>query len=188
MISHQHKCIFIHTPKTGGTSLIDAFGMSFNNDIDSHFLNMGLYGNRYDWDNYRSNYKNYYTFSVIRNPWDRFVSGWKYCNSTKNRSLLDVLQNLPNRCNWHDWLHLTVSQYNMLYSEGKCVVNKLVRFENLQSDFDNICDDISMPRRKLKHLNTTIRKHYKEYFTTQEHLDLFYKLFEDDIEHFKYIY
>ncbi len=76
----------------------------------------------------------------------------------------------------------------MLYSEGKCVVNKLVRFENLQSDFDNICDDISMPRRKLKHLNTTIRKHYKEYFTTQEHLDLFYKLFEDDIEHFKYIY
>src|SRR5690349_24904 len=34
-----------------------------------------------------------FKFGVVRNPYDRFVSGWKYLHKTKNQPMHDVLQN-----------------------------------------------------------------------------------------------
>jgi hypothetical protein len=200
MISHEYKCIFVHIPKTGGYSILDAFDMNFI-DENSNFLNTGLYSSVDHWGRYYWSYRDYLTFSVVRNPWDRFISAWKYIcnrvpyskykdgpktNELENRDLLDILKNMPTNYYSHDWLHLTLSQYDMLYTYDGCVVDKIIKFENLQNEFDDICDIIGKPRRTLKKLNSTERKHYREYFTTQEHLDLFYDRYKNDIEKLGY--
>ena len=47
------------------------------------------------WNALNPRVKSYFKFTVVRNPWDRFISGWKYLKSTRDRSVEDVLNNLP---------------------------------------------------------------------------------------------
>jgi hypothetical protein len=85
MISHKHKCIFLHIPKTGGGSVEKLFTRSHlpcapittvlgfterrHTNPDQLFeLNPNL---SEIWDTYRK-------FTFVRNPWDRLWSYWQF--------------------------------------------------------------------------------------------------------------
>ncbi|MEI4235346.1 sulfotransferase family 2 domain-containing protein [Roseovarius sp. D22-M7] len=87
MYSAEKKCIFVHQRKAAGTSIKTLFP-----DATAEF-NDGILDPNWNTD---SRITESFKFTVIRNPWDRFVSGWKYLRSTRNRSIEDVLLNLPN--------------------------------------------------------------------------------------------
>lgn len=87
MISHEKKIIFIHIRKNAGSFFYSALKEK------NSFFSDGLLGR--DWV-FRSSYPEYITVAIVRNPWDRFVSGWRYCRSTRRRSLKEVLKNLPS--------------------------------------------------------------------------------------------
>ena len=75
MISHRHRCIFIHIPRTAGTS-IEKWMVGedwWNVEPESKHLLASQAKERYAefWDDY-------WKFSIVRNPWDRFVSLAKY--------------------------------------------------------------------------------------------------------------
>lgn len=128
----------------------------------------------------------YFKFAVVRNPWDRFVSGWKYLESTRNRSLREVLTNLPQT--GKDYRHLTRPQHSTLYDHGgRLIVDYLIRFESLQDGFDEVCRMIDKPHRRLPHLNQTPRDHYTRYFD-DECRELFQRHFARDLELFGYQY
>jgi hypothetical protein len=91
MISHAHRCIFVHQRKSAGTSVKAMFGPL--SEDDRRRFNGGVLSP--DWDPEDAVVRDYLKFTVIRNPWDRFVSGWKYCRSTRNRPLIDVIEHLP---------------------------------------------------------------------------------------------
>lgn len=91
MISHADRCIFVHQRKSAGTSVKAMFGDL--PEADRGRFNAGVLGP--EWDPDAPVVRDYFKFTVIRNPWDRFVSGWRYCRSTRGRSLIDVLENLP---------------------------------------------------------------------------------------------
>lgn len=91
MISDAHRCIFVHQRKSAGTSVKALFPDATGPDRGR--FNDGVLNP--EWDPARTPVRDYYKFTVIRNPWDRFVSGWKYCKSTKHRPILDVIENLP---------------------------------------------------------------------------------------------
>lgn len=91
MISHEWRCIFVHQRKSAGTSVKAMFPDATG--PDRRRFNQGILAPH--WDETDPTIRAYLKFTVIRNPWDRFISGWKHCRSTKHRGVLDVLENLP---------------------------------------------------------------------------------------------
>lgn len=198
MIDHKYKCIYIHVLKTGGTSIVNEFYPEYwnrqNIKLDPHFLGGGVNHNPEDYDLYQEKYKDYFVFSSVRNPWDRFVSGWKYCNNLSNVSFNELLNSLPQfnssfgyrHKNNHDYSHVTKTQSQFIYKDNQLIPQLLIRYENLQEDFDKLCDIIGKPKSILKHYKKSKRESYKEYFKEQKHLDTFEKYFKEDIINFNY--
>lgn len=180
MISRQHECIFIHQRKCAGTAIIQTFGLLPGNP-DYHFMNDGVLS-----PDYARRPADYFVFSVVRNPWERFVSGWKYCASTRSRTLRDVLLDSPQE--GHDYRHLTRPQVDILFdAQDRCITDFLMRYESLQRDFDTVCDRLAKSRATLPRTNVGEHLAYRSYFD-DECRTLFEQRFARDIAAFGYRY
>jgi hypothetical protein len=181
MISHEHKCIFIHQRKCAGTSIIGAFGLT-TKDADWYYMNDGVLC-----PEFHTRPLDYTIFSIIRNPWDRFVSGWLYCKNTRHHSLRHVLRNLPQTD--HDYAHITRLQRDILFEgNGNLAVHHLMRIENLQQDWETMSKLIGKSPSSLTVENKTPlkSKHYREYFEDPLDRDLFLRHFARDVDTFEY--
>ena len=79
------KLGFIHNKKTGGTSIKKFFEDNEYQLLYNFSLNEGNISDI-----------GIITFGVIRNPYTRCISSWKYCESTRTRTLLDCLKTPPD--------------------------------------------------------------------------------------------
>jgi len=61
----------------------------------------------------------------------------------------------------------------------------IIKFENLQGDFDTVCEKIKIPQKKLTHHNKTNHKHYTEYYD-EEIQEVISKRHIKDIGYFGY--
>jgi hypothetical protein len=151
----------------------------------------------------KSEIEKYFIFSVIRNPWDRMVSYWKY---RQNKSWAPIDGKLNE---FHKWLEFTTSldlndlrgktangniqdfrmamssQYDSLKNSNGDIQVELIRFENLQEDFKYVCDKIGIPQQQLPHKNKTKHKHYTEYYD-DETKQIVAEKYAKDIEYFGY--
>ena len=75
MISHKYKAIFTHIARTGGSSIETAF-------VGDDYWNINPNEKHIPADVayklYEPYWKSYYKFAIVRNPFDRFRSLWKY--------------------------------------------------------------------------------------------------------------
>lgn len=67
MITHDHKLIFIHVPKTGGRSVCEAFKQRFDHFTIAHYQR-----------EYPGLFDKYWKFAIVRHPLDRMVSSYHY--------------------------------------------------------------------------------------------------------------
>src|SRR4051812_39230730 len=69
MISHEHRCIFVHIPKTAGNSVNRVFGIGWQDHKDLQ---------RYHAELPAELFATYFKFAIVRNPWDRLLSDYNY--------------------------------------------------------------------------------------------------------------
>ena len=96
------KKIFIHIPRTGGTSINEYF-KSKNEPVNAIYSNF----KHYTYNDYKiiSDIENYEMFTVVRNPYTRIVSYFNYHMATDNNVIQSF--NMPiNRQNINEIFHL----------------------------------------------------------------------------------
>jgi chondroitin 4-sulfotransferase 11 len=177
MLSHKHKCIFIHIPKTAGQSI--------EQSLDPKAFaarGQGIYGHQNLLMGNYPHFPEYFKFTVVRNPWDRVLSAYLYDISQANNGFtFDSRKFINNHLGpTRDGFCQFVTRYldkltsNLLrlhyipqYKWISTVKNfdYVCRFETLQEDFNIICDKLGIPRRQLPHVNKSgPARDYKEYY------------------------
>lgn len=191
MISHDYRYIFIHQRKCAGMAITSALGASPESP-DFHIFNDGTWSDNdlfAHWYQHPEWTENYHIFAVCRNPWDRFVSGWRYLKETQDLGLDEVLDEIEAGNfdgNAKVLSHLVRPQLAILQDgEGRFLPSTMLRFENLQGDFSKLCDQLGIPHRRVPIRNAGKRRPYWTYFddSTRERVA---RLFQADIEKFGY--
>jgi len=140
---------FIHNRKTAGMSIM-AF---FDNLPDVQLIRVK------DWSVLDPSIP---SFAVKRNPYTRCLSAWRYCESTRDRSILDCLKNPPTaEQHPHDYRHFTREQHSWFADGPNMKVDFLLEFEHISLHVHNLCfllgiDTGRRGENTLDHLNSNI--------------------------------
>ena len=194
MISDKHKFIFIEVPKTGTTTV--CFTLSQEFEAKYPLGNTGHDGKHWDIEKYKETcpvkFKSYFKFSFVRNPWSRVVSlyqrneGEQWKNKISFMEFVDWIQLATDTCTLDSVIRYP--KKNMLdffKIDNKVEMNFIGKLENIQEDFDTVCDKISLPRKQLGHANSSEHKHYTEYYNNKTK-NIIAEKFAEDIEYFGY--
>jgi hypothetical protein len=209
MIGHKHKFIFIQVPKTGSTSVQNTL-----KKYGGTVKRTGIYNKHIPYSKLQKteDFKNiteYFSFSFIRNPWDWLVSNYFYCrgvhrpyldrynsklakqNCTKIFSAMSLRKKILNPMGFEEWLfwytnNNFATQLEIIENTDKKVsLDFIGKYENLQEDFNIICDKIGIPKQKLPFKNASKHKHYTEYYD-DETRQIVAERYAKDIEYFGY--
>lgn len=142
--------VFIHIPRTSGTSL----KWALNNKIqDLEYLQAQYHKTAIErralmgkerWDQC-------YKFTIVRNPWERAVSWYHLCRVT----LL-----------FKEWLLQTnVGQEHYFTEDGQIIVDDVFQYETLDDYIEELCKKAHWPLiRRLPAINATIHEQYQSYY------------------------
>ena len=207
MISHARHCIFVHIPKTGGTSIEDVIWPKprRGEDLWMGFIAPGR--NKYQTGGLQhllarqirievggDVFTRYFKFSIVRNPWDRVISQYSYL---KQRPDLQDYFGVKADAPLAQYLaaisrsdHVQVMpQLNFLRDgNGTMLVDLVGRFETLAQDAREIfrrigIDDAVMPHEAKSDRRSGYRDYYDD--ETRERVT---ELYAEDIAHFGYAF
>jgi len=178
--------VFIHITKTGGTSITEVVGRVFRKHLT--VKEVIKYIGRKKWDNA-------YTFTVVRNPWAKVVSQYKFRTKTNKSKMKEKPITFKN------WVIKVFKENDEYYyncrplifapqvdwlknNEGIIDIDKILQFENLSEEFSEVAEHIGIDS-DLPHLNSTKKSKYQDYYD-EETKKIVANWFWEDIETFDY--
>lgn len=190
-ICDDKKFIFLEPPKTATGSINQCLWRTEKNHLRLGFLRPDK-PNRHSFAHlvecsFWGRWQNYYKFSTIRNPWARYVS-WMMWSLAKLKELNEGNINNPrfkvsiNRIkNWiteatekdEDMLTqiiVRLPQQHLYWtdkSEENVIVDKLLRFENIQQEWTELGKKLGIKDTKLSYLNKSDKYDYREFYTDE---------------------
>jgi len=209
LISHKKKFITIDIPKTGTRSLRETLSpLSIIDIIGEPILGTDFYQhgtakeakkafmkNNWDWSEY-------FKFTIIRNPWDRYFSFFKYFHNYKDKYLKkcsSIIWNEPelnqgkycvelfdNYTNPEIMKSIIINhqpQSDFIFDEnGNLMVDHLASFENLDEEFKFLCLKTKTKYEPLKHGNKSKTFFNKKHFFNEELIEIVQKKEKSVIE------
>lgn len=188
----KSKCIFVHVPKTGGTSIKKAlFGTrgAGHRSLRSYKI---IFRKR--------EFSDYFKFAFVRNPWDRVVSAYEFLRKggmnesdkewsnrimPQYKGFNDFVTNWLDQKNIYNEVHF-VPQYEFLrLGNTDPKVDYIGKFERLEKDFEKICNKLNK-QCSLRHENKSSKDtEYREYYNERTRKIVGY-IYEKDVELFEY--
>lgn len=204
MISEKYNCIFVHIPRTGGTSIEEVIWPDMEKrtvaDLWMGFIDM--YHNKYQTGGLQhllasqirqeigeAMFNQSYRFTVVRNPWDKAVSQYSLM---KYRKVLRDFIGMQENDDFKTYLSLIqrrehvqwMPQYRFFLDEnGEQLVHFIGRFENFNADVTTILDQLGIRVDAIPHsdMNKTSRGSFREYYD-DESMETVREIYRQDIE------
>ena len=142
--------------------------------VDSYFTALDLIKN--------DEFRDYFKFTIIRNPWERLVS--IYLN-LRNYEVDNYLSKPAKFFDFKDWVIYTANisdilKTNTFYThsnENKNLTNFIIRSEYFDADFKKFCD---IKQISYKQINLNLLKNYRDYYDKDliKYLNSFFKIDE----------
>jgi len=193
VISDTHRFIFVAVPKTGSSSTEEAltpYGSDLTHQFNRHATCLKLQR-----DLPEDIWRDYFKFAFVRDPYDRMLSWYFYRKRdqlkdpafsahrlyTGNMSFDEFVEGFAER-------ELMFRQVDFIAPHGGgLLVDTVGRFENLRSDFSDICARLGLPNIGLP----TVRASRKpgtdpEALWTPATLGIVNAYFREDFEFFGY--
>ncbi|MDJ0581302.1 sulfotransferase family 2 domain-containing protein [Crocosphaera sp.] len=193
-ISFKHNFIFIHIPKTAGSSITQYLNeylteeeKTLSQKFPSHATAQMIQDKLGE-----IQYNKMFKFAFVRNPWEHQFSLYNYILRAPfhpsyskvsqckcfSEYVYNVLDNDPQPCQ---------KDYLISPNLDKVIVDFIGRFENINLDFQKICYHLNLPQRPLPFINKnpiTSQSYFEHY--TPDLINLIGKKFQKDIEYFVY--
>jgi hypothetical protein len=142
-------------------------------------------------------WKTYFKFSFVRNPYDWVSSVYFHSykrppdGKLREEQIMKVVNYLksPQGRRYDDSVTMRTQKGYLSSKDGKLLTDHICRYENIQEDFNYICDKIGVPHVTLTKINSSkaSQKPYREYYT-DEAKELVDNYFAEDISFFNYTF
>lgn len=203
MISHEHRCIFIHIPRTGGTSIENAIWPGERSEGDLWMGFVSKYHNKYQTGGLQhllapqirkevgaEVFDSYFKFAFVRNPWDKAVSQYML---TRRRKDLQEFIGMNDGDSFKRYLELIarrehvqwMPQHRFVFDEdGRRLVDFVGRFERLEADAATVFSRLGLSA-ELSHAHATERLPMSQYYDA-EAVEMVLRHYAQDIDVFGY--
>lgn len=183
------EIIFVSKPRCASTSIFN-YLYEWDDSINGskplyHVISKDMKKSLPNWDNT-------FSFGIIRNPYE-LCKSWYYHHKYTPKIPKDIKdfypetfdewveQGFPNHWNrYHRWTTNPLSQKQWLYDGDKLIVNKVIKIEDIESEFEYI-KKIIKSDKELSVNNVSNKGEINEVL-----LDKIYKYFEEDFITFGY--
>jgi hypothetical protein len=205
MISLHHKVIFVHIPKCAGQSIEKAFlrdlGLSWQ---DRHRLLLRPKNNTesgperlthlfaYEYVNFgyidAASFKEFYKFSIVRDPIARIVSELNFRNVRRDRfwgteSVEEyVVKSCKNYSVESDVVRHLEPQVNFLFDENmeKILVDKVIHLDEIKSEFNRLKSQIGFDGLELRRENFSKSKEWLESELSKSDVNFLKEMYKAD--------
>lgn len=201
----SNKFLFVHINKSGGGTITN----NMKNNGETKIT--GMHRILYDMLNiaktkHNLDINNIFTFTMVRNPFDRMLSMYLYYKKHNSREFFSGKHHIDNDFNkWIEYIysdefdrtrkhgganvfkHCFCNQLNWLKDpQGKLMnINKILKYENNEYEhlYSNILELSKYDSSTIVH--PTKHEHYSKYYT-QKSIDLVSKYYQEDLDYFDY--
>lgn len=199
LISHKHKFITIDIPKTGTRSFRESLYPLGVVDIHGEpNLNAEFYQHdrairaKKQFSKNNWNWNEYFKFTIVRNPWARYFSFFKYFKnygekylrrdesinwqeSQRNQGKLcvELFKNKDDQTVLKNIILNNESQDTYYCDEsGEIIVDHVASFEDLSNEFIFLCNQVEINAPHLRHGNKSVQSQNMRDVYNQELIDL----------------
>lgn len=190
----EKQAIFVHIPKAAGRSIQHTLGIPIH---DVAHIPAEAY-RRADPEFWAQ----CYSFSIIRNPWDRLVSAFHFMRKNdhpynlivRNTDLLATpdfatfLRRLRRKLYRHQILsrlHFMPQTHFLCDPQGAVMVDAIGRFEELPGSFNALTERLP-GEYELQERNRTAHKGFREYYEHDWQVALVGEMYASDVAQFGY--